>query len=395
MRNGHLPTAERRGRRRQPDGGPLRHLHPDHRDRRRDHHRPQRHRQRKLGVGRRLHHSAARSRHREGHVMEVRPDSRPFARAMLPDSRAPPLASRSLAPHRAGAGCHPGIPRRPGSDVGRAPGCIRRVAHSLHVVATALTTYLTVSNTVIASYNTNDQILPTSIIIQRLIRSEVEPAPTPTASGQINASQCPVLNAPCPPFVLGSVGTTSTTFYANVGTLTVAGTQHPGPAKIVMSASHAHQMRGVLVLHLHLHRHRAGTGPQLLSLLDSLHRALHIHHEPGGHLGVPDRGDQRPDQPAQCRARRSSPTTPSIRTRRPTSREPPASQPAPASRPPSPPSTGSPPTPPRTARPTTSRASASTSRCVQAGSQKETYQENSFVVYRLSSASYLYRQNLG
>ena len=32
---------------------------------------------------------------------------------------------------------------------------------------------------------------------------------------------------------------------------------------------------------------------------------------------------------------------------------------------------------------------------VQAGSQKETYQENSFVVYRLSSASYLYRQNLG
>jgi prepilin-type N-terminal cleavage/methylation domain-containing protein len=105
------------------------------------------------------------------------------------------------------------------------------------IVANAVTTYLNVSNNVISSYNTNDQVLPTSIIIQRLIRSEVEPAPTPTASGQVNASQCPVLKAPCPPFVLGSVGTTSTTFYANLGTLTVAGTQHPGPAKVVMSAS--------------------------------------------------------------------------------------------------------------------------------------------------------------
>jgi hypothetical protein len=32
---------------------------------------------------------------------------------------------------------------------------------------------------------------------------------------------------------------------------------------------------------------------------------------------------------------------------------------------------------------------------VQAGSQSESYQENSFTVYRLSSASYLYRANLG
>jgi hypothetical protein len=32
---------------------------------------------------------------------------------------------------------------------------------------------------------------------------------------------------------------------------------------------------------------------------------------------------------------------------------------------------------------------------VQPGSSTETFQENSFTVYRLSSASYLYRANLG
>ncbi len=108
------------------------------------------------------------------------------------------------------------------------------------VLATSLTTYLSVSNAVIGSYNTNDQLLPTSIIIQRLIRSEVEPAPTPTAANQVSSPTCPVLNAPCPPFALGTTTVTSTTatFYANVGATVVNGvTYGPGPALIVMSAS--------------------------------------------------------------------------------------------------------------------------------------------------------------
>ena len=106
------------------------------------------------------------------------------------------------------------------------------------IAATAITTYLSVSNTVLGSYSTNDQILPTSIIIQRLIRSEVEPAPTPTASNQVSSPMCPVLKAPCPPFVLGNVGTTSMQFYANVGATVVNGTTYgPGPALIVMSST--------------------------------------------------------------------------------------------------------------------------------------------------------------
>lgn len=49
---------------------------------------------------------------------------------------------------------------------------------------------------------------------------------------------CPTLNAPCPAFILGAVGTTSTDFYANVGATVVNGTTYgPGPALIVMSAS--------------------------------------------------------------------------------------------------------------------------------------------------------------
>ena len=73
------------------------------------------------------------------------------------------------------------------------------------IAGTALTTYLTAGTTVISSYSATDQLLPSSIVIQRLIRSEVEPAPTPTV-----ATSCAAVNAPCPAFLTGSVGATST-----------------------------------------------------------------------------------------------------------------------------------------------------------------------------------------
>jgi hypothetical protein len=100
------------------------------------------------------------------------------------------------------------------------------------VAANVLTTYLTVSNTVISSYNSTDQLLPSSIIIQRLIRSEVEPAPAPTT-----ATTCAAVNAPCPAFLTGSVGTYSMTFYANIG-------DPNGPAMIVMAEGPASQCSG-------------------------------------------------------------------------------------------------------------------------------------------------------
>lgn len=93
------------------------------------------------------------------------------------------------------------------------------------IAGTALTTYLTAGTTVISSYSATDQLLPSSIVIQRLIRSEVEPAPTPTV-----ATSCAAVNAPCPAFLTGSVGATSTTFFANVG-------DTAGPALIVMAES--------------------------------------------------------------------------------------------------------------------------------------------------------------
>jgi hypothetical protein len=86
------------------------------------------------------------------------------------------------------------------------------------IVGTALTTYLNIGNNVVSSYNATDQLLPSSIVLQRLIRSEVEPAP-PSAT-----------NVPSPPFVMGSVGTFSTTFYANIG-------DPNGPAEIVMTST--------------------------------------------------------------------------------------------------------------------------------------------------------------
>jgi hypothetical protein len=97
----------------------------------------------------------------------------------------------------------------------------------LTMVGTAISTYLSVGTNVVSSYQATDQLLPSSITIQRLIRSQVEPAPTPTT-----ATSCAAANAPCPPFLTGSVGTYSTTFYANIG-------DPNGPAKIVMGTTGA------------------------------------------------------------------------------------------------------------------------------------------------------------
>ncbi len=96
------------------------------------------------------------------------------------------------------------------------------------ITGTALTTYLTAGNTVIGTYNSADQYLPSQIIIARLLRSQVEPAPTPTSGSTACSSAA---NIPCPAFLTGSVGTYSVTFYSNVGG--TAGQY--GPAKIVMA----------------------------------------------------------------------------------------------------------------------------------------------------------------
>jgi hypothetical protein len=85
------------------------------------------------------------------------------------------------------------------------------------IIGTVITVYLSTATTVVSTYNNVDQILPGTTTIQRLIRSQVEPAP-------VNGS-----GVPAPPFVTSSVGTTSVTFYANIGDAN-------GPAKIVMAS---------------------------------------------------------------------------------------------------------------------------------------------------------------
>jgi len=100
------------------------------------------------------------------------------------------------------------------------------------LVATAVSTYLNVGTNVISSYSATQQLLPSSTTIQRLIRSEVEPAPTPSST-----------NVPVPAFALGTVGTFSTTFYANVGAYNAA-TGPYGPAKVVMSSTAPYKCPG-------------------------------------------------------------------------------------------------------------------------------------------------------
>jgi hypothetical protein len=89
------------------------------------------------------------------------------------------------------------------------------------LVTVSLDTFLNVSNVVHTSYANTQQILPVSTNVQRLIRSEVEPAPTLTST-----------SPPVPPFAVGTVTTTSATFYANVGV--------PGrPAKVFAGLTNA------------------------------------------------------------------------------------------------------------------------------------------------------------
>jgi hypothetical protein len=97
-------------------------------------------------------------------------------------------------------------------------------------MASVATAYLSAGTAVTSSYRATDQLLPGSIIIQRLIRSEVEPAPTLLTTV---AGACGAANVPCPAFPPATIGSYSTTFYSNVGG--TAGQY--GPAKIVMALS--------------------------------------------------------------------------------------------------------------------------------------------------------------
>ena len=107
----------------------------------------------------------------------------------------------------------------------------------LGIMGNVLTTYLSAGTTVTSSYAATDQFLPNSIIIQRLLRSQVEPAPTLTTTV---AGACGAASVPCPSFVPAAVGSYSTTFYANVGSTQGA----DGPAKIVMGLSTPTQCAG-------------------------------------------------------------------------------------------------------------------------------------------------------
>jgi len=100
------------------------------------------------------------------------------------------------------------------------------------VASVALSLYLNLDNQVISSYGNTEQVLTVATNLQKLIRSQVEPAPTPTTGANANV--------PSPPFstVAGSdtgqyvgstaVGTFSATFYSNVGNAA-------GPARVIAS----------------------------------------------------------------------------------------------------------------------------------------------------------------
>jgi hypothetical protein len=112
------------------------------------------------------------------------------------------------------------------------------------IAGSVLSTYLTAGTTVTASYSSADQLLPSSIIMQRLLRSEVEPAPTLTSTVTgIPAGYCanPTANVPCPGFKTGAVGSYSVTFFANVGAING---QNYGPAEIVMAEGTPTQCTG-------------------------------------------------------------------------------------------------------------------------------------------------------
>lgn len=85
------------------------------------------------------------------------------------------------------------------------------------VVGPVLTAYMSAGNQVVSTYNDDDQLVTNLNIIARLIRSEVEPAPVASS-------------VPTPPFVPSTISTVGATFYANVGNAA-------GPDKIVMASS--------------------------------------------------------------------------------------------------------------------------------------------------------------
>ncbi len=262
------------------------------------------------------------------------------------------------------------------------------------IVATAITAYMSVSNNVIASYTTNDQILPTSIVIQRLIRSEVEPAPTPTAAGQVVSPMCPVLNAPCPAFVLGSVGTTSTKFYANVGTLTVGGVARPGPAQIVMSETTPTKCSSCKFYTSQFTV--TEQAPDLNSCPFSTSSTLHCTYTTAPLVELVDLSGV-----VNGQANLLNPSTPIFTYN---TLDPYSAAYVPGNtnfattqcQPPTVTDVNGIPTDTASNCPADNIQSVGVDlQVLQAGSQNETYQENSFTVYRLSSASYLYRANLG
>ena len=100
------------------------------------------------------------------------------------------------------------------------------------LVLVTVSSYLSLSNQVLGSYNNTEQDVLVGSNFQKLVRAQVEPGPTPSTGANANVP------SPAFPTVAGSdtgqyvgstaVGTFSTTFYANVG-------NSAGPAQIVAS----------------------------------------------------------------------------------------------------------------------------------------------------------------
>ena len=141
------------------------------------------------------------------------------------------------------------------------------------VASVALSSYLNLGNQVISSYGNTEQVLTVATNLQKLIRAQVEPAPTPTTGANANV--------PSPPFstVAGSdtgqyvgstaVGTFSATFYSNVGNAA-------GPARIVASETANAVVVGPTP-DLDLHRDGADSRRQFVPVRRQLRQGLHLH----------------------------------------------------------------------------------------------------------------------
>jgi hypothetical protein len=100
------------------------------------------------------------------------------------------------------------------------------------LVLVSVTTYVRLSTQVLSSYGNTEQVLVEATNFQKLVRSEVEPAPTLTTGANANVP-APAFSTvagtdQAPPAYVGSsaVGPFSTTFYSNVGSIA-------GPARVV------------------------------------------------------------------------------------------------------------------------------------------------------------------